>query len=236
MNEFTDIYVLDLHGNAKKKEQTPEGGKDENVFDIQQGVAISIFVKERDAEGPARVWHADLWGTREAKETTLWAESVDTVQWQQITPASPSYLFVPHDSALMEEYHRAWSIADMFPVNSVGIVTARDRLTIAWTADEMWERVEKFADLETEKARREYNLGRDVRDWKVALAQEDVQSSGPDESKVTPMLYRPFDIRYTYYTGRTKGFICMPRREVMRQGHGVIRLLQRIYWSMWASP
>ncbi len=67
MQTFTDIYLVDLHGNANKKEQTPEGGKDENVFDIRQGVSIGIFVKEPGKDGPAKVHHTDLWGLREGK-------------------------------------------------------------------------------------------------------------------------------------------------------------------------
>ena len=43
---FDDIYILNLHGNSKKKEKNPDGSEDKNVFDIQQGVSIGIFVKE----------------------------------------------------------------------------------------------------------------------------------------------------------------------------------------------
>ena len=70
METFDEIYLLNLHGNSKKRERAPDGGRDENVFDIQQGVAIGIFVKCADAEeGPARVFHADLWGEREAEDS-----------------------------------------------------------------------------------------------------------------------------------------------------------------------
>lgn len=70
--------------------------------------------------------------------------------------------------------------------------------------------------MEPELARSGYDLGNDARDWKVALAQEDLKSSGPDKKYIVPILYRPFDIRYTYYTGKSRGFICMPRPEVMQ--------------------
>ena len=95
MNAFTDIYVLDLHGNAKKKEKCPDGSKDENVFDIQQGVAIGIFVKEAGKAGPAKVRHADLWGLRESKYKGLSEKYVATTQWKASKPKTPFYLFVP---------------------------------------------------------------------------------------------------------------------------------------------
>ncbi len=102
-------------------------------------------------------------------------------------------------------------------MNSVGIVTARDNLTIRWTPDEMWTTVLTFSQLNEELAREAFQLGKDVRDWQVRLAQQDVKhDGGPHREKIVPILYRPFDVRYTYYTGRSRGFHCMPRSEVMR--------------------
>ena len=107
-------------------------------------------------------------------------------------------------------------INDIFPVNSVGIVTARDNLTIKCSPDEVWTTVLNFSKMDPELAREAYNLGKDAKDWKVELAQKDLIESGLDKSKVVPILYRPFDIRFTYYTGRSSGFICRPRPEVMK--------------------
>ena len=110
MDTFDEIYVLDLHGNSKKKERAPDGGNDDNVFDIQQGVAIGLFIKRADGRlGPARVFHADLWGERESgpeagKYGWLAANDVETTQWAGLTPKSPRYLFVPRDETLAEEY------------------------------------------------------------------------------------------------------------------------------------
>jgi hypothetical protein len=216
MNAFTDVYLLDLHGNTRKRERAPDGGPDENVFDIQQGVAIGVFVKEVDKAGPATVHHADLWGLREGKYGWLAENDVATTAWAELAPATPFYLFVPQDAHLRGEYERGWKITEVMRVNSVGVVTARDHLTIGWSADEVWERARDFAKLEAEVAREKYRLGKDVQDWKVSLAQKDVQASGPDCSRVVPILYRPFDRRVTYYTGQTRGFICRPRPEVMR--------------------
>ena len=221
METFDYIYLLDLHGNSKKKEQSPDGTKDENIFDIQQGVAIGLFVKrEGTPAGPARVYHADLYGERESptsgKYAWLTTNDVRTTTWVELNPASPRYLFIPRDEALAEEYEKGWSIPRVFPVNSAGIVTARDRLTIQWTREQAMKVVKDFAGLPAETARTKYNLGKDAQDWTVNLAQDDLKNSGLKDSLVAPVLYRPFDTRYTYYTGNARGFICRPRRDVMR--------------------
>lgn len=217
MRTFDDIYIFDLHGNSLKKETGPGGSLDQNVFDIRQGVAIAFFVK-RDSkqEHDARIHHAERYGTRESKYAYLDTHDRTSTEWQKINPTSPFYLFAPRDDALEAKYRRFTSIPDVFPVNSVGIVTARDRLTIRWSEQEAWDTVRTFSGMEPELARQGYELGNDARDWKVTMAQEDLLASGPTRENVVPILYRPFDIRYTYYTGQSRGFVCMPRSKVMR--------------------
>ena len=224
LRTFDDLYVLDLHGSALKKETAPDGSPDQNVFDIRQGVAIAFFVKRGHAnmdgqdeqDGPQGVHHAERFGTRESKYDWLHAHERGSTEWQALRPASPHYLFVPRDEALEAAYNRFMPVTEVFPVHSVGIVTARDGLTIRWSADEVWNTVTVFPRMEPELARQGYELGKDARDWKVVMAQQDVRDSGPARERVTPILYRPFDVRHTYYTGRSRGFICMPRPEVMR--------------------
>ena len=218
LRTFSEIYILDLHGNSKKRERAPDGGKDENVFDIQQGVSIGIFVKRRDADPaqPARLYHRDLWGKRAEKYAALDALSLESPGWQPLTPTPPFYLFVPQNTDLRAEYESFWRVTDFMPLNSVGILTARDSLTIQFTSQAAIEVARDFASLPPEDAREKYELGADTRDWKVELAQADLRESRLQERYVMPILYRPFDVRYTYYTGHSKGFICRPRREVMR--------------------
>lgn len=215
MQSFSEIYILDLHGNAKKKEVSPDGSPDQNVFDIQQGVSIGIFVKEPGKSPPARVYHADLWGSRAVKYETLNLLDVDTVEWENVQPNSPFYLLSPQNRVLLEEYNEGWKITDIMPVNSVGIVTARDSLTIKWSAEEVENTVRDFVSLPIEEARQKYSLGNDARDWKVSFAQTDIRKHGIENKRIVPILYRPFDKRCTYYTGQSRGFICMPRFEVM---------------------
>ncbi len=222
METFDEIRLLDLHGNAKRKESAPDGGKDENVFDIQQGVAVGLFVKRADAGGgPARVFHADLWGEREAgpdggKYGWLAANDVETTAWSELAPKPPLYLFVPRDEALGEEYERYTALTGIFPVNSVGIVTARDELTIQWTAEDVRRIAADFVSRDAGDARKVFSLGGDSNDWKIADAQRDVLDHPESDRHIAPVLYRPFDIRFTYYTGRAGGFICRPRSNVMR--------------------
>ncbi len=215
MNSFDEIYVLDLHGNGLKKEKAPDGGKDENVFDIRQGVAISFFIKYKKSKRKS-VYHHEIFGTRKHKYDWLNNHNIKNVKWQKLKPQGKYYLFIPQDYKLLAKYQSYYKVTDIFPVNSVGIVTARDNFTIGWTKDEIWGRIKNFIKLDPELARKTYQLGKDVRDWKVEWAQKDLIESGTDKNKLVPILYRPFDIRYTYYTGNSRGFHCMPRGVVMR--------------------
>ena len=230
---FDSLAVLDLHGNTKKKETAPGGGKDENVFDIEQGVAIGLFVKDAPTMGSrasrvaaAEVLHHDLWGARADKYARLMIESEGSVQWAKVEPRPTFYLLKLLEGDVGEEYDEWTSVNQIFPVNSVGIVTARDALTVRWSEREIWGVVREMAEGEEEDVRGKYRL-RDVQDWKVAWAQRDLRESGPSQAKVTPILYRPFDTRYTYYTGRSRGFLCRPRVDVM--GHMLAENVGLVY-------
>jgi len=215
MKTFDEIYILDLHGNSLKRETTPEGGKDENVFDIRQGVAIALFVKNKEKKESA-IYHSDLYGLRQEKYDWLDKNEFLKNNYIQIKPQSPYHFFVKRNTEKIRKYLDWQKINEIFPTNSVGIVTARDKLTIKWSEYEMWNTVLNFIKMEPEMARQAYDLGRDVRDWKVVFAQDDLKKTGMDRNKIFQILYRPFDIRFTYYTGRSRGFHCMPRPKVMR--------------------
>jgi len=217
MAAFDAIYVLDLHGSTKKKETTPEGNPDENVFDIMPGVAILLAVKRLDAgQETAEIYHTDLWGLRGQKYAQLAKTDISKTDWERLTPTTPFYLFAPQDVALRGEYKQGWKITDTMPIHSLGIATGRDHLTVNWTRRESWDVIKGLVTLSTEEAREKYNLGNDSRDWKVALAQSDLKRLGPNKQHIHPILYRPFDIRYIYYSERSRGFLCMPRHTVMQ--------------------
>ena len=218
MDTFSDIYLLDLHGNSNsnKRERAPDGGIDQNVFDITQGVTIALFVKESGKTGPATVHHADVYGRREAKYKNLSSSDISTTDWARLSPASPNYLFRPWNTALEEEYEQWQKINEVIPVNSVGITTARDSLTIHWSPDDVMRLVKDFASLGPEEARSKYNLRDDTQGWKVHQAQDDLKNTELSNNLVNSILYRPFDTRYTYYTGTSNGFISRPLYNVMR--------------------
>jgi predicted helicase len=212
MRSFERIYVLDLHGSTIKKEKAPDGSKDENVFDIEQGVAISIFVKKPGLE--RGVWRGDLWGTRLSKYEITASANLQTVHFVRIEPTNPHYLFTRQDTANRATYDRGVSVKDIFVLGGTGIITKRDKLAVQFQEDEVWSVVREFAVLPSEEARRRFKLPADVRDWTVANAQADILRDGPNRELIKRILYRPFDERFTYYTGRTRGFLGWPVERI----------------------
>lgn len=214
IESFSQLRLYDLHGSTKRKEVDRSGNRDINVFDIEQGVAINILYKNlKQKETSIRQY--DLYGLQEHKYKVLLGDNACATEFSLLNPTSPYYLFVPYKDSNFIEYNEALKIIDIFKVNSVGIVTARDKLTIHSTPEDVKEVVWDFANLTINQARIKYSLGKDAQDWKVSLAQEDANASGPHIKHIHPILYRPFDLRHTYYTGRSRGFMCRPRPEVM---------------------
>ncbi len=213
MHTFNQMYLMDLHGNTKKKERTPEGGKDENVFDIEQGVAISLLVKKKGLS-PA-VYHADLWGNRQGKYRALIETEKDTVEWTELHPSSPFYLFIPQDEALREEYEQGRSLRDIFVVNNSGIVSKRDKIAFHFEQEDLYGVLRDFRDLEEQVLREKYNF-RDSRDGKIDFVKKHIQDYSIKDQYVRLCLYRPFDSRWTYHTDKSKGFLGWPVYEVMR--------------------
>ncbi|HEX8191449.1 MAG TPA: type ISP restriction/modification enzyme, partial [Allosphingosinicella sp.] len=215
LKTFDKIWVVDLHGNTKKKEISPDGSLDKNVFDIQQGVALIIAVRKGAGGELAEVYHGEMWGSRTAKYDKLWTATAAGASPVSLPKKPPQYPFVPRNDKLEEIYGKGVAINDLLPVNSVGIVTARDALTIDMDREVLWARVEDFTRLHPEVLRRKYSLGEDAQDWSVASAKADVQEHFGREFLVR-IAYRPLDVRWTYFTGTSRGFHCRPREEVMR--------------------
>lgn len=213
LDTFDKIYVIDLHGNGNKKEVCPDGSPDKNVFDILQGVSIIVAVKRKQpGVGLADVFHSDLWGSRSSKYDWLWQGGAPSTK---LDVREPNYSFVPRENDLEAVYRDGFYLADLMPTNSVGIVTARDALTIDMDKSLLWQRVQDFSVLDADAAREKYQLGPDAQDWKAKDAIADVAAK-LSEKKLTQVTYRPFDHRWTYYTGTARGFHCRPRSEVMQ--------------------
>ncbi len=226
MNSFDEIYILDLHGNSLKKERCPDGSKDENVFDIQQGVAIALFIKrknnsfnpslERGGEGEfdCKVYHSEIWGLREKKYDWLFNKNVENTNWKSLSPKSELYLFIPREEKLFKRYEKYPRINDIFPVHSVGIVTARDGFVIDFDREALKRRIRMFRDekMPDEIIRQTFNL-RDKPNWKLMDARERVRKDENWEDSITQILYRPFDVQWLFYHEAVNE---RPRREVMR--------------------
>ncbi|MFC3096666.1 type ISP restriction/modification enzyme [Alteraurantiacibacter palmitatis] len=202
---FDRIHVLDLHGNSKKKEVAPDGSADKNVFDIMQGVAIIIAVKRKATDKGekklAEVFHGDLWGNRDAKYAALWEGEAASLIAENVSPVTPPWRFKPSDKALEARYGAGFSVADLFSPNgrpAPGIVTTHDEFAISWSAAEAAEKVERLLATKTELEARQLFRLCSQNQWnynaaKAALADEDWRK------EITPIIYRPFDVRYTVY-------------------------------------
>jgi predicted helicase len=217
LKTFDKIYTIDLHGNSKKKETTPDGSPDENVFDIMQGVSINLFVKngKKNENDLGKVNHYDIFGNRDFKYDFLNTNSIKSVSFTELKVSIPNFNFIVEDLQAKSDYCKGLLISDLFFKYSLGVTTARDSFSICFTENEISRKVVEFLELSSEEARIKYNLGKDARDWSIDEAKNDLIKSGIDSSRITRIDYRPFDTRHTYYTGKSKGFHCMPRSEVM---------------------
>jgi len=210
LETFDSIYILDLHGNSKKKEKTPTGDKDENVFAIQQGVSISLFVKTgKNKKGLADVYHMGLYGKQKGKFDNLSELNFDSVKWKKLDYKEPYYFFVPKDFDDEEEYNKGFYFTEIFKEYNSGIQTKRDNTTIQFTEIEIGQIVQDFDNLSEIELKNKYSLPEDGRDWKIGWAKIDIQKG----FKIEKILYRLLDIRFTAYTGNSKGFIAYPREK-----------------------
>lgn len=209
LNTFDRIHVIDLHGNANKKEVTPEGKPDKNVFDIQQGVAIIIAVKTgKKTTRTGEVWHGDLWGSREGKYASLEVGRIGAPVTKRIEVTAPQYAFVPRDHTLSSAYSKGFKIADFMPANVTGIVTAKDGLVIDFTKQGLEAKITRFVDpaktdaqvraeFFPDKKAGQYPPG-DSRGWKLPEARVALQSADW-ASDIETISYRPFDTRAILY-------------------------------------
>ncbi|MFX1507241.1 MAG: type ISP restriction/modification enzyme, partial [Promethearchaeota archaeon] len=226
---FTDIYILDLHGNIRRKEKCSDGSKDENVFDIQQGVCVSFFIKNPDKKGETEIFKADVWGSRELKYNFLKTNDFSTIKWKPVLSHSPWYMFYHLNSKRWSEYKSWWAIPDIFSQFSVGIMTGQDGLTVQDNPMKVQRIIEDFIKLPEADLKIKYMLKNDKRQWTYQKAKLDIERCGLNHEmsrvtleekireRIVHILYRPFDKRYTFFTGSSRGFHERPRGKVMRQ-------------------
>jgi predicted helicase len=211
LNTFDKIYVLDLHGNAKKKETAPDGSNDENVFDIQQGVSINLFVKtgKKKKGNLGKILQADLHGERESKYQKLTKKTIKTLGFEAMEASAPMYYFVAKDFSLGKIYEAGISIAQLFPVNSVGFVTSRDHFVIDISVTQLENRIRDFFAMPISEIQEQYALSENS-SFKISEVRQSAQKF--ESNAIHRVSYRPFDERYVYFSDE---FIERSRHEVM---------------------
>ena len=213
LKSFDKIYIIDLHGNSKKRETAPDGGIDQNVFDIMQGVSINLFVKtgNKKKDELGKVFHYDLYGKREQKYDFLKENDLSTIKLQKIPYDFQNYFFVPKDFANDEKYNTGFKIDELFKYSNSGLQTKNDSLTIHFSQIGVENVLYDLKTLNSLELRQKYNIQKDGRDWTIDLAKKDITES---KGVFFEIQYKPFDFRKSYYTGNSKGFIAYPRKEL----------------------
>ncbi|MEA2074979.1 MAG: type ISP restriction/modification enzyme [Euryarchaeota archaeon] len=196
LETFDEVYILNLHGSSRIGEKTPEGGKDENVFDIQQGVAIAIYVKLEKPLKEKKVRYADVWGLRDVKYKYLRENDVTSTDWLELKPKEPYYFFVPKDFALQGEYDKFWKVTEIFKESQIGLMTGQDDFFVDTSPQALKDRILAVFDknLSDNDLNTLYNLKSQAGE-KTILART---ATNFNEDLIRLYCYRPFDIRYVY--------------------------------------
>ncbi|TXE89160.1 DNA methyltransferase [Campylobacter jejuni] len=144
MQSFDKIYILNLHGDTRKKEKAPDGSKDDNVFDIMQGVSINIFIKQNSKAKNTNIYYHDLYGKRKDKYEFLYENDLNSIKWTLVKNNEPFYLFLPQNNDLLEEYNKGISVKDIFMLSSVGIASSKDAILISTNNKKLEQQVYNF--------------------------------------------------------------------------------------------
>lgn len=226
MQSFHEIHILDLHGNDRKKEIDPATGlKDENVFDIQQGVAIILAVKKKNHTGPSKVFHKDLFGKRAEKDSTarnaaiiggkygwLRENTTDSTKWTTVVPLTPNYYFQDVSGAVYDEYSALSQITNILPATVLGYQSHRDAFALSFLDNEARDKYSKLSDPSCDDVMlaKIYDL-KENRDWTIADARK-LAERQPAENVIGRVAYRAFDFRHAIFS---KASMDYPRTEFL---------------------
>lgn len=215
LESFDKIYVIDLHGNAKKKEIAPNGSVDQNVFDIMQGVSINIFVKtgNKKTKESGKVFHYDLFGRRDYKYEILNNNSINKIEWNDIILDEFNYFFVPKDFSLINKYEKGIKVDELFTINSNGIETKCDSISIHFDKKNLEIVISDFIEKDVQTLKSIYSSKQDSSGWNFDSAKKSILQ---DKFHFTKIQFRPFDFRETIITKNSGGFIGRSRFEVMK--------------------
>lgn len=212
METFDEIYILDLHGSTTKKEKALNGGKDENVFAIQQGVSINIFVKTTGGgKARASVHHAELLGTQTYKFEQLNALNFATVNWTELTPDTEYNFFVPKDFSLKENYQKGFRADEIFKIHTSGVKTHRDDFVISYSIDELDKKIRKYIDSSDSEIKHLFSLS-ETNHFTFSKSKKEL-SLNYNRDSIYSYSFRPFDFRKIIYL---ESLIDRSRRDVMK--------------------
>lgn len=219
LKTYDKIYTIDLHGNAKKKETAPDGSADVNVFDIQQGVSINIFVKtgSKKANQLGKILHFDLYGLREVKYNFLLENSLKDISFKELLPEKPFLLFVDRSYEGLNEYEKAFKLHELFSLNSVGMVSARDKFCIDDDLKELKIRIDEFANKTNSDTDiiKLYRL-KDTSTFKLEKSRNNIFKEKSIDQFYKRVTYRPFDNKWIFYNNDV---IERPIMKVMQHFH-----------------
>jgi len=199
LETFDDIYVLNLHGDTKKKEVSPDGGADENVFDIQQGVSINIFVRKKtEKDGLGKIHYEDIFGKRNEKFDVLNKNNLKNTKWKDIRYSDPYYFFSPKDFEFENAYNSGFKLDESFIKYSAGVKFRKDGLLIKnhFSPESVSEMLNDMQSLPTSSLTQKYGF-KETSDWKVSEKRNFFVPN--DKNNITTVLYKPFDYRWSYY-------------------------------------
>ncbi|EAI4297674.1 DNA methyltransferase [Campylobacter lari] len=215
MQSFDKIYILNLHGDTRKKEKAPDGSKDENVFDIMQGVSINIFIKQNSKAKNTKIYYHDLYGKRKDKYEFLYENDLNSIKWTLVKNNKPFYLFLPQNNDLLEEYNKGISVKDIFMLSGVGICSKRDNIVFHNKKENLIQLLKDFNTKTKDELYKIYDIGEDSRDWKLDSAINAVNKNHNNLEKfIKKCHYRPFDNKWTYYIENSKAFMAYPVYDI----------------------
>ncbi|EGK7522599.1 N-6 DNA methylase [Campylobacter lari] len=215
MQSFDKIYILNLHGDTRKKEKAPDGSKDENVFDIMQGVSINIFIKQNSKAKNTKIYYHDLYGKRKDKYEFLYENDLNSIKWTLVKNNEPFYLFLPQNNDLLEEYNKGISVKDIFMLSGVGICSKRDNIVFHNKKENLIQLLKDFNTKTKDELYKIYDIGEDSRDWKLDSAINAVNKNHNNLEKfIKKCRYRPFDNKWTYYIENSKSFMAYPVYDI----------------------
>ena len=203
--EFDEIYILNLHGNSKRNEKTPEGGKDENVFDIQQGISIILLIKKEGLE--KQIKYCDVYGLREDKYELLKEHNIKNTEWRELGLREPHYWFVPKDTRGGKEYQKFISLKDIFNKYNAGIATGKDDVLVDFDKDILIRKL-SITDKDLFKTIMEnYKVSEDlIEKWYQELKDKEINN------QIKIYNYRPFDSRFIIYNSK---ILQRARKDIM---------------------